>query len=106
MVEGVYIDPEVRRYMVDLVTNTRRHHQVVVGVSPRGSLALLKLSRAWAVLHGREYVIPDDIKQFTQPALAHRIILDPSLWEVKKNDNAIIEEVVRSVPVPVLKSKS
>jgi MoxR-like ATPase len=104
VVEGVYVDPEVRRYMVDLVTKTRRHRQVVVGVSPRGSLALLKLSKAWAVLHGREYVIPDDIKQFTQPALAHRIILDPSLWEVKKNDNSIIEEIVHSVPVPVLKS--
>jgi MoxR-like ATPase len=106
VVEGVYIEPEVRRYMVDLVTNTRCHRQVVVGVSPRGSLSLLKLSKAWAVLHGREYVIPDDVKQFTRPALAHRIILDPSLWEVKRNDNAIIEEVVRSVPVPVLKSKS
>ncbi len=105
VVESVYVDPEVRRYMVDLVAATRRHRQVVVGVSPRGSLALLKLSRAWAVLHGRGFVVPDDIKQFTQPALAHRIILDPSLWEVKKNDNAVIDDVARSVPVPVLKSE-
>ncbi len=61
-VEEVYIDPDVRRYMVDLAAGTRRHHQVVVGVSPRGSLALLKLARAWAAIQGRDFVVPDDIK--------------------------------------------
>src|SRR5512144_847351 len=66
-VEEVYIDPDVRRYMVDLVGKTRRHRQVVVGVSPRGSLALLKLARAWAAIQGRDYVLPDDVKQFIQP---------------------------------------
>jgi MoxR-like ATPase len=101
-VEDVYVDPDVRRYIVDLVAKTRQHRQVVVGVSPRGSLALLKLARAWAAMEGRNYVMPDDIKQFTQPALAHRIILDPSLWDIKTTDKAVVEEVVKSVPVPVL----
>ncbi len=102
-VEESYVDPDVRRYMVDLVTKSRSHRQVAVGVSPRGSLALLKLTRAWAAIQGRGYVIPDDIKQFIQPALAHRIILDPSLWDIKRSENTIIAEVSRSVSVPVLK---
>ncbi len=101
-VEAVYIDADVRRYIVDLAAKTRSHRQVVVGVSPRGSLALLKLSKAWAAIQGRSFVIPDDVKQFIQPALAHRIILDPSLWGYKKSENTVIEEVASSVPVPVI----
>jgi MoxR-like ATPase len=103
-VEEVYIDPDVRRYMVDLVTATRHHPQVIVGVSPRGSLALLKLARAWAAIHGRDFVIPDDVKTFTQPALAHRLVLDPNLWGSKKTEDAVIEQVVASVPVPVIQA--
>ncbi len=104
-VEEVYIDPDVRRYIVDLVTKTRGgHRQVVVGVSPRGSLALLKLGKAWAAIQGRTFVVPDDVKQFIQPALAHRIILDPSLWGNRKQENSLIEEVVQSVPVPVIQN--
>jgi MoxR-like ATPase len=105
-VEGVYVDPDVRRYMVDLVTKSRSHRQVSVGVSPRGSLALLKLTRAWAAIQGRNYVVPDDIKQFIQPALSHRIILEPSLWDVKKSENSVIAEVTQSVAVPVLKPEN
>ena len=103
-VEGVYVDPDVRQYMVDLAAKSRTHRQVTVGVSPRGSLALLKLARAWAAFRGRSYVIPDDIKQFIQPALAHRIILDPSLWDIKKSENKVITEITHLVSVPVLKS--
>ncbi len=101
-VEGVYVDPDVRRYMVELAARTRENRKVIVGASPRGSLALLKLTRAWAAIQGRDYVLPDDIKHFIQPALAHRISVEPSLWDVKKSENAIIDEVARSVPVPVL----
>jgi MoxR-like ATPase len=105
-VEGVYVDADVRRYMVDLAAKSRSHRQVSVGVSPRGSLALLKLTRAWAAIQGRNYVIPDDIKQFIQPALSHRIILEPSLWDIKKSENTVITEVTQSVPVPVLKTEN
>jgi MoxR-like ATPase len=105
-VEGVYVDPDVRRYMVDLAVKSRSYHQVAVGVSSRGSLALLKLSRAWAAIQGRNYVMPDDIKRFTQPALAHRIILDPSLWDTKKSENSVIAEITQSVSVPVLKPQN
>jgi MoxR-like ATPase len=104
--EEVFVDPDVRRYMVDLAAKSRSHRQVAVGVSPRGSLALLKLTRAWAAIQGRDYVIPDDIKHFIQPALAHRIILDPSLWDVKKSENSIVSEISQSVSVPVLKKRN
>jgi MoxR-like ATPase len=102
-VEGVYVDPDVRRYMVDLSAKSRSHRQVAVGVSPRGSLALLKLTRAWAAIQGRDFVVPDDVKQFIQPALAHRIILEPSLWDIKKSENKVMAEVTQLVAVPVLK---
>ena len=101
-VEDICVDPDVRRYIVDLVGMTRHHRQVVVGASPRASIALFKLAKAWAALQGRSYVVPDDVKPFIQPVLAHRIVLDPALWEVKTSDRAVIDEVVRSVAVPVI----
>jgi MoxR-like ATPase len=105
-VESVYVDADVRRYMVDLAAKSRSHRQVSVGVSPRGSLALLKLTRAWAAIQGRSYVVPDDIKRFIQPALSHRIILEPSLWDIKKSENTVLAELTQSVPVPVLKPEN
>jgi MoxR-like ATPase len=105
-VEEVFVDADVRRYMVDLATKSRSHRQVAVGVSPRGSLALLKLTRAWAAIQGRNFVTPDDVKQFVQPALAHRIILDPSLWDTRKSENTILAEIMQTVAVPVLKPEN
>jgi MoxR-like ATPase len=104
--EEVYVDPDVRRYMVELATKSRYHRQVAVGVSPRGSLALLKLTRAWAAIQGRKYVVPDDVKHFIQPALAHRIILDPSLWDTKKSEDTVIAEITQSVSVPVFRPEN
>jgi len=101
-VEEVYVDPDVRRYIVNLADESRHHRQVVVGVSPRGSLALLKMSRAWAAMQGRNFVMPDDVKQFIQPVFAHRIILDPNLWGTKKSEVSLIDEISRAVRVPVL----
>lgn len=101
-VEDVFVDPDIHNYIVLLVSKTRQHPQVDLGVSPRGSLALLKLSRAWAVINGRDYVIPDDVKTFAQPALSHRIILNPNLWGARKADSNLINEIVNSVAVPVL----
>jgi MoxR-like ATPase len=101
-VEDVFVHPDIEQYIVDLVVKTRRHRQVVVGVSPRGSLALMKLARAWAAVQGRNFVLPDDVKEFAQPALSHRIILEPSLWGSRSAENTVIDEVIRSVPVPVI----
>ncbi|MFC1879017.1 AAA family ATPase [Chloroflexota bacterium] len=100
-VEEIYVHPDVQRYIVNLVAKIRSHHQVVIGASPRGSLALLKLTRAWAAIHGRSYVTPDDVKHFSQDALCHRMILEPSLWGSKTTEQTVVEEIVRSVAVPV-----
>ncbi len=102
VVEGVFVDPDIHAYIAQLILKTRQHSQIDLGASPRGSLALLKLSRAWAVINGRDFVIPDDIKTFAQPALCHRIILNPNLWGAKKAENSIINEIVNSVAVPVI----
>ena len=101
-IEEVYVEADIERYIVDLVASTRQHRQIAVGASPRGSLALLKLSRAWAALEGRSYVLPDDVKRFVEPVLSHRLILEPDLWTVRKAAEDVISEIISSVAVPVL----
>jgi MoxR-like ATPase len=103
-VEEVYVDPDVRKYIVDVVTTSRQHRQVAVGASPRGSLALLKLTRAWAALQGRNFVIPDDVKSFAPQALAHRLVLEPSLWGTPHSESVILADILSAVTVPVLKA--
>jgi len=99
-VEDVIVDPDIERYIVQIAAATRVHQSVLVGVSPRGSLALIKLARAAAALDGRDFVIPDDIKELASDALAHRLILSPELWSKRVTDRDIVASVVGSVPVP------
>jgi MoxR-like ATPase len=101
-VEEVHLESDIEKYIVELVSRTRQHRQIAVGSSPRGTLALLKLARAWAAMQGRSYIIPDDVKEFAQPALSHRLILEPDLWTVRKAAEDLIDELLRIVPVPVL----
>jgi MoxR-like ATPase len=101
-VESVHLDEDIERYIVQLTVQTRTHRKVAVGASPRGTLALLKLARAWAAMHGRAYVLPDDIKLFATPALVHRLILEPDLWTERQAANDVVADIVRSVPVPVI----
>jgi MoxR-like ATPase len=101
-IETVRIDPDLQSYIVNIVSRTRTHRQASVGASPRGSLALLKLGRAWAAIQGRSFVLPDDIKQFAQAALSHRLILEPDLWTSPLASDRVIDDVVLSVPVPVV----
>jgi len=101
-IEGVYLDPDLERYMVDLASKTRQDARVSVGSSPRGPLALLKLSMAYAAMEGRDYVIPDDVKGFASPALIHRLILVPELWMKSGAAGDVIEDVLGSVSVPVI----
>lgn len=104
-VENVHTDVDIQRYICQLVEKTRRHKMIDVGASPRGSLALLKLSRAWAAIQGRNFVLPDDVKAFVHCALNHRILLDPNLWGSKKTVHDIMDEVIQSVPIPVAPSR-
>ena len=99
-VEAVIVDEELGAYIVDLVARTRAHPSVYVGASPRGSLALFKLSRAWAAIEGRDYVIPDDVKRFAVAALAHRMILRPEFWTRHASTEAVVQSVLDAAVVP------
>src|SRR5206468_7157522 len=99
-IEDVHVDEALESYIVDVVSRTRTHPQVEVGASPRGSLALLKLARARAALRGRDYVVPDDVKEVALEGLAHRLILKPDPWIKGVRTAAVVDEVLASVPVP------
>lgn len=101
-VEKVHIDPDIERYIVALISETRKRRQINVGASPRGSLALLKLSRAWAIMQGRDYVLPDDVKVFARPALHHRLILEPELWMKQGATDEILTAIIQGTPVPII----
>ena len=99
-VEEVHVDPAVEGYMVDIVAATRAHNQVEIGASPRGSLALLKASRARAALAGRDFVTPDDVKTVALSALAHRLLLKPDPWIRGVRTTSVVTDVLAQVPVP------
>jgi len=101
-VEDVEVDPAIERYVVDLVGATRQDARADVGASPRGSLALLKLSRARALVEGREFVIPDDVKSLALPGLAHRIIVKPEPWIRGVRGADIVRNALDRVSVPKL----
>ncbi|WP_018721146.1 AAA family ATPase [Salinispora fenicalii] len=98
--EDVVVEDSIGRYLVALAAATREHPSVLVGASPRGSLALLLLARVRAVMAGRDYVVPEDVKEVATPALAHRITLRPELWLRRVAPAAIVDEVLAATPAP------
>ena len=98
--ESVQLHPDLLRYVVALITATRSHSQVTVGASPRGTLAVIQLARGHAVLDGREFVTPEDIKAVAVPALAHRLVLRPEMWVRQITGQDVAAEVLATVPVP------
>ncbi len=99
-VESVYVDPKILKYIAELVRKTREHEMVELGSSPRGGLALLKMSRAIALMNGRDYVIPDDVKNVVYDCLAHRIILKLEYEIEGYNSLEVVRDAVESVEVP------
>ncbi len=99
-VERVEVDESVGRYCVALATATRRHQHALMGASPRGSLGLLLASRAYAIIVGRDYVTPEDVKAVAEPVLAHRITIKPELWMSRIGGASIVTDVLSSVPTP------
>ena len=99
-VEDVHVSEPVGRYAVDVVRATRTHQHTLVGASPRGSLALVLVARAVALIAGRDFVTPDDIKRLAIPALAHRITLKPELWLTDVTPDVVVRQALESVPVP------
>jgi MoxR-like ATPase len=98
--EEVHVSAAIEGYIVDLVAATRTSPRLAVGASPRGSLALLKLSRAKAALDGRDFVVPEDVKAVAVPALAHRLTLRPELWVQRIRGEDVVQEALASVPTP------
>ena len=99
-VENIHVAESVGRYAIDLVRATREHQDTMVGASPRGSLALLLCSRALALIEGRDFAIPEDVKRLAVPALGHRIVIRPELWLNNVAPETIVEAVLEHVPVP------
>lgn len=99
-VREVYVDALVKQYIVALVEATRRHPDVYLGASPRGSIALAKTAQARAAMAGREFVLPDDVKDLAEYALAHRLIISPAARLKNVDARVVINEIVNSVPVP------
>ncbi|MEI6136118.1 MAG: MoxR family ATPase [Chloroflexota bacterium] len=101
----IYVDPLIKQYVVALVTATREHESVYLGASPRGSLALMRATQAHAMLDGRDFVQPDDVKLLAYPTLGHRVIVSPSA-RVRDIDSAqIVGEAIERVPVPGVRAR-
>ncbi len=98
--EAVTVEESVGRYCVELAAATRRHRQVLVGASPRGSLALMLTARAHAVIDGRDFVLPEDVKAVGVAALAHRVTVRPELWLHDVTGTSVVTEVLDAVPAP------
>jgi MoxR-like ATPase len=98
--EAVFVSEAVGRYIVSLVEATRHHRRVRVGASPRGSLALMKMSRAMAALEDRGYVLPDDVQEVAAAALAHRLIMRPEAWAQGIDERSVVADCLTDVPVP------
>ena len=103
-VEQVTVHEDVLRYVVSLAAATRQHPQVAVGASPRAELDLVQLARARALLLGRDYVIPEDVKSLAVPSMAHRISLRPEMWVRRVHGSDVVEELLRRLPVPRTKA--
>ena len=100
-VRHVFLEQDVEDYLVQVVRATREHSAVELGASPRATLALYRCAQALAALRGRSYVIPDDVKALAPSVLAHRLILDPQTALRGRSSNAVVQEIVDSIPVPV-----
>jgi len=99
-IEGVHVDDSVDDYAVSIVIATRSNPNLELGASPRGSLALMRLGQARAALNGRDYVLPDDVKAISIPALSHRVILAPDPWMRGVLVESVLEDIIGKVPVP------
>ena len=98
--ETVTVDPSIGRYCVDLVRATRDDAEVLTGSSPRGSLALMLVARSLALLDGRDFVVPEDVKRAAPSVLAHRITVKPELWMTETSGATVVERALREVPTP------
>ncbi len=98
---SVHVASALKRYLVQIADATRSHPQLELGMSPRATLSLLRVSRVWAAMGGRDYVTPDDVKFLAEPVLAHRLLVTPEADLQGISSGAILADVLDTVPVPV-----
>lgn len=101
-IRGIHVDEKVKKYILDIVHASREHEDILLGGSPRASIALFRTTQALAAISNRDFVIPDDVKRMAQPVLAHRLILKPESRLRKKTPAAVVNELVSEARVPVL----
>ncbi len=99
-VKAIYVDPLIKQYIVEIVEATRKHESAYLGASPRGSLSLYRVSQAFALMNGRDFVIPDDVKALAYPTLGHRVIVSPSARVKNIGAAGIVNDCLNRVPVP------
>ncbi|MFN8639632.1 MAG: MoxR family ATPase [Dehalococcoidia bacterium] len=104
-ITDIYVDPLIKQYVVSLVNATREHESVYLGASPRGSLALMRATQAFAMLEGRDFVQPDDVKTLAYPTLGHRVIVSPSARVRNIAAAEIVEECIQRTPVPGVRAR-
>jgi MoxR-like ATPase len=98
--KDVYVSVPIKRYIVEIVRSTREHSDIYLGSSPRGSLGLFRASQARAAIQGRDYVLPDDVKELAESVLAHRMVVSPATRMNNLSANQIVTEIVSGLPVP------
>jgi MoxR-like ATPase len=101
-IRSVHVDDKIKRYVLEIVHNSREHEDVLLGGSPRASIALFRTAQALAAVAGRDFVIPDDVKRMAQPVLAHRLILRPESRLRKKTPASVVNEIVGDARVPIM----
>jgi len=101
LAQEVYVEESVRHYLLDIVRQTRQNTSVELGASPRASLALYHASQALALISGRDYVVPDDIKRLTPPVLGHRLIMNTEAYLHNRSTESLIADILASIPAPV-----
>ena len=101
-IRSIHVDDKIKRYVLEIVHNSREHEDVLLGGSPRASIALFRTAQALAAVAGRDFVTPDDVKRMAQPVLAHRLILRPESRLRKKTPASVVNELVGDVKVPLV----
>jgi MoxR-like ATPase len=101
-IRDVHVDDKLKKYILEIVHATREHEDILLGGSPRASIALYRTAQAHAAIHNREFATPDDVKRMAQPVLAHRLILKPESRLRKRTPASLVSDIVSEIRVPVL----
>jgi MoxR-like ATPase len=102
-VKQIHVDESIDNYIVNIVKSTRNHPDLQLGASPRGSLALFRAAQAWAVICGREYVLPDDVKELAKPVLSHRLIVKPEGKLMGLTAEDVLDNIMKQVHIPAVR---